>query len=201
MKHSSPKTAYLLGHEKQRLDKGPGAVLRPIISKAIRGRHQEIASQLTTKSGRRITVGMLYDWCAPTKPNARIPADLVALLCEGLGDDQLQREILSPRLRELLKLGEFVAHLIAEHCIVRRGGSMATTVYIAPATKAQLRIRVGNMFTDRGKNMMVTSVGEPYTTGAEDMRPGQLVFDVAAVEVATDSTKKAPRRRSSKTAL
>src|SRR6266702_3294323 len=102
---------------KQQLDAGAGAVLRPIISKAVHGNREKVAAQLTIKSGRDITVAMLNDWCAPTKPRARFPADLVALFCEVTGDDRLQRAILSPRHRVLLELGEFVLRLLEERIL------------------------------------------------------------------------------------
>jgi hypothetical protein len=101
----------------QKLDTGAGAVLRLIISKVVHGNRQQVAAQLTTQSGRYITVAMLNDWCALTKPRARFPADLVALFCEVTGDDRLQRKILSPRLLAFLELGEFVARLLEAHVL------------------------------------------------------------------------------------
>lgn len=103
------------GYEKQKKDTGRGAALRPILSKAAHGKRHEIAAQITTRAGRRVTVAMLNDWCALTKPHLRFPADLVEVFCEVTGDDSLQRKLLSPRLRALLELGEFVAQLLEEN--------------------------------------------------------------------------------------
>jgi hypothetical protein len=113
---ASPKMFAWSGSD-QKLDAGAGAALRAIISRAIRSKRHEIAAQLTTQSGRAITVSMLNDWSALTKPRTRFPADLVALFCEITGEDQLQRAILSPRLLALLELGEFVERLLDQHVL------------------------------------------------------------------------------------
>ncbi len=58
--------------------------------------------------GRTVTVGMLENWISESKWKWHLPADCVPALCDILGIDALQRQLLSDRLRELLTIGESV---------------------------------------------------------------------------------------------
>jgi hypothetical protein len=64
---------------------------------------------------------MLNSFTAEHKRAARFPALFLLSFCEITGDDRLQREILSPRLRELLQLGELVVRLIEQSQNFLRG--------------------------------------------------------------------------------
>jgi hypothetical protein len=89
--------------------------LRPIISRIVRSRRSEILAELSIRVGQRVTLSMLNDWTSPTKPRTRFPACFIASFCEVTDNDELQRAILSPKLLELLKLGEIVASLVEKH--------------------------------------------------------------------------------------
>lgn len=84
--------------------------LRNLLSRIIRQcpkNRTQIAEELTALTGRRVTVHMLNDFTAESKKGSRFPASLVTPFCEVVGSDELQRHILSPRLRNFLTLGEF----------------------------------------------------------------------------------------------
>jgi len=73
---------------------------------------EQIADEMSLRLGMRVTAGMLRDFTAESKGKARFPAVWIPLFCDILGDDSLQRELLGPRLRQLLALAEAdLAHI------------------------------------------------------------------------------------------
>lgn len=91
------------------------STLRALIAGVIKSSpksREEIADELTGRLGTRVTAGMLRDFTAESKGKARFPAVWIPLFCDILGDDSLQRELLGPRLRQLLALAEAeLAHI------------------------------------------------------------------------------------------
>lgn len=83
--------------------------LRALLTQAIRRcskSRQQIADELSVLLGQRITVYMLNDFTSESKKPARFPACFIAPLCEVIGSDELQRFVLSERLRRLLDFAE-----------------------------------------------------------------------------------------------
>jgi hypothetical protein len=72
-----------------------------------------IAEKLSLHVGQPISKRMLDDWTAESKKRARFPACFVQAFCEITNSDQLQRHLLSDRLRRLLSLGESVETLLS----------------------------------------------------------------------------------------
>jgi hypothetical protein len=56
---------------------------------------------------------MLDAWTADAKSDWHLPADIVPLVSEILQDDAIQRQLLSPELRQALELGESAARLFS----------------------------------------------------------------------------------------
>lgn len=82
--------------------------VRKLLSRVIRKSHEKrvsIAQQLSAALDYPVTVVMLDGFSAPSKA-ARFPAAWVPAFCEVLGNYELQRLLLSPRLSLLLKLGD-----------------------------------------------------------------------------------------------
>lgn len=72
----------------------------------------QIADELTNKLHRSVTEGLIYAWMAPTSRN-RLPADIVPHLCEILENDNIQRLLLSDKLRDALTLGESTQRVVS----------------------------------------------------------------------------------------
>jgi len=88
------------------------AVLRTTLKRAInfsRYSREQIADELTVRLHRKISPATVDAWTAGTKEAWHLPADAVPVLCEILQDDGLQRQLLSPKLRDDLKLGESIS--------------------------------------------------------------------------------------------
>ena len=73
----------------------------------------QIADQLTERLHRPIKEGLVYAWMAPAGHKWHLPADAVPHLCEILGDDSIQRLLLSEKLRQSLELGESTPRVVA----------------------------------------------------------------------------------------
>jgi len=69
-----------------------------------------IAQRMTELLGRPITLSMLADFTRNArlkkKRQVRFPAAWIPAFCTVTGDDELQRHLLSDRLRSLLAIGE-----------------------------------------------------------------------------------------------
>ncbi len=80
---------------------------RDLLSEALSGSDRtNLASQLSIRTGRRISLAMLNAYATRSNNSAKFPAFLVPLLCEILGDDRLQKFLMGPRLRKLLEFAE-----------------------------------------------------------------------------------------------
>jgi hypothetical protein len=69
-------------------------------------RRPQIATELSVRVGRSVTVSILNDWTKTTKTSARFPAAYVRVFCEIIGNDELQRVLLSPRLLDMIEVAE-----------------------------------------------------------------------------------------------
>jgi hypothetical protein len=88
------------------------ALLRKSLKCAMLSRginEEELAAELTKRLGRTdnpVTPGLVNAWKAETKHRWHLPANLVPIICEILGDDTIQRLLLSEKLRQSLELGK-----------------------------------------------------------------------------------------------
>lgn len=88
------------------------SVLRETLKRAIdlsRYSREQIADELTARLRRKISPAIVDAWTAPAKEAWHLPADAIPVLCEILQDDGLQRQLLSPKLRGDLELGESIS--------------------------------------------------------------------------------------------
>jgi len=119
-----------------KIDTSPGprvdkmdALLRESLRRAMLARcisPQELADGLAERCGRKLDVALVRAWTASSRHRWRLPAELVPLICEILGDDSIQRLVLSDKLREALELGEKaprVAELLRDALKQRQGRS------------------------------------------------------------------------------
>jgi hypothetical protein len=68
---------------------------------------KDIAKEMSTLTGMRISKRMIDDWTCPSKP-ARFPAFLVPVFSQVIGDETLQRELMSERQRKRCEVGKQV---------------------------------------------------------------------------------------------
>lgn len=79
-----------------------------------RGMNEEkLAAELTQRLGRPVNAALVNAWKAETKHRWHLPANLVPVICEILGDDSIQRLLLSEKLRQSLELGESVPKVVS----------------------------------------------------------------------------------------
>lgn len=98
--------------EAVRLDAG----LRNLLAQVIRDDNKKrtgIVEEMKAR-GFRVSLNSLNDYTALSKERMKFPLLFVQPFCEVVGDDRLQRFVLSPRLRELLRLGEAAAEILDE---------------------------------------------------------------------------------------
>lgn len=69
---------------------------------------QSIAEELGARLHRRISIESLNKWASEGESERRLPADCILPLSEILSDDSLQRLLLTPRMAECLRLGEWL---------------------------------------------------------------------------------------------
>ncbi len=89
--------------------------LRKLLSKLIKQsakKRCQIAEEMSTFSGLRISERMLNDWTSEYHKSARFPAALIVPFCQAIGNDELQRYLVGERLRELIDLGEEAERLL-----------------------------------------------------------------------------------------
>lgn len=89
------------------------AALREQVSKALKGcskriTREEVAQELTTMTGHKITKGMLDDWATPSKEGLRVPAFLIKPLCEITNSDDLAVSVMPFRAVFTIMLGNWV---------------------------------------------------------------------------------------------
>lgn len=90
--------------------------LRGLLRKSSKSRAQtaEALSQLLPE-GQHVSEHILSNWANGSKTGYSLPARAVPALCLVLGDDSLQRLLLSPELTAALELGEWdLKHLRRE---------------------------------------------------------------------------------------
>lgn len=76
-----------------------------------------IAEELSKRVGRAISAESLHKWCSEAEKQRRLPADCIPALSEILGDDSLQRLLLTPHMAECLRLGEW---LLSSRWVIER---------------------------------------------------------------------------------
>ena len=99
---------------------GPADALGKLIRRALkvamvaRGLNEDdLAKELSIRTGRPITASLVHAWTAESKHKWRIPADLIPFVCEILEDDSIQRLVMNPKQRERLELGESVPRMVS----------------------------------------------------------------------------------------
>ena len=93
----------------------PDSAMRELLTRLVRQSSKsrtQIAEEISVHVGQRISKRMLDDWTAESKKPARFPACFVQAFCEVTQSDQLQKHLLSERLRKLLSVGESVENLM-----------------------------------------------------------------------------------------
>ncbi len=112
-----PKLVEKIGSPRQIEEPDADAKLRHLVADMIRRcpkKRAQVAEELSTRLGQRITEHMLNDFTSEGKKPARFPACFIAPFCEIVGSDELQRFVMSERLRKLLDFAE-------REVIARRG--------------------------------------------------------------------------------
>ena|SRR5437868_6873131 len=95
------------------VDRDDDIRFRVLLSQSIRrsGKSREqIADDMARILNRPITARQLNQWSAVSHEAWRMPAIYVSAFCQAVGDNQLQRFLIGPKLSALLKLGEIVEH-------------------------------------------------------------------------------------------
>lgn len=98
--------------EYQRID---DAALRKLISDIIRKcpkKRQQIAEELSARLNLRITVHILNSYTSESNKSSRFPASWLEAFSEIVGDDRLERYVLSKRNREVLEFGEIAENVL-----------------------------------------------------------------------------------------
>ena len=83
-----------------------------------RGINEEmLAAELTKRLGRTdnnpVTPGLVNAWKAETKHRWSLPGKYIPIICEILGDDSIQRLLMSEKHRQSLDLGESVPRIVS----------------------------------------------------------------------------------------
>lgn len=89
--------------------------LRKLLSRLIKQSSKkrfQIAEEMSGFAGLPISESMLNDWTSEYHKSARFPAVLIESFCRAIGNDELQRRLVSARLRELIALGEKAERLL-----------------------------------------------------------------------------------------
>jgi len=76
-------------------------------------KEDKLAEELTKRLGRPINPALVNAWKAETKHRWHLPASMVPVICEILGDDTIQRLLLSEKLRKSLELGESIPRIVS----------------------------------------------------------------------------------------
>lgn len=85
-------------------------ILRRALKSAVQASRfsvEQIADQLG------VNKSLVYAWIAPSGHSWHLPAYVVPRLCEILGDDSIQRLLLSEKLRQSLELGESTPRIVS----------------------------------------------------------------------------------------
>lgn len=79
-----------------------------------RGINEEtLAAELGKRLGRTVNPALVSAWKAEQKHRWHLPANLVPVICEILGDDSIQRLLLSDKLKHALDLGESASRVVS----------------------------------------------------------------------------------------
>jgi len=114
---SIPKTAPKIG----RPDPDPELrqLLSSLLKKSTKSRRQ-IADAMSEFAGIPISTSMLNDWTAKSKKGARFPVCLIQSFSQAVGNDELQRWAMGPKLLATLKLGECAAEVLGHNGKAKR---------------------------------------------------------------------------------
>lgn len=105
---TSTLQANLDAPESDGVDRQIRRALGTAIRRSAKSREQ-IAEELSLAHDLRVSVHMLNNWTGDSKRERRVPAEVVPALCAVLGDDSLQKLLLSEEQRAKLELGECAA--------------------------------------------------------------------------------------------
>jgi len=90
--------------------------LRESLKCAMLSRHineEQLAEKLSKRLHRTVKAALVSAWKAETKHRWHLPANLVPVICEILGDDSIQRLLLSEKLKQSLDLGKSVPRVVS----------------------------------------------------------------------------------------
>jgi hypothetical protein len=103
------------------------ALLRKSLKLAMLSRginEEKLAAELTQRLGCTVRPCLVSAWKAEQRHRWHLPANLVPVICEILGDDSIQRLLLSDKLSRSLELGESTARVISLlHCALAEGSN------------------------------------------------------------------------------
>lgn len=76
-------------------------------------KEDKLAEELSKRPGIAVSPAQVTAWKAETRKRWRLPAVLVPIICEILGDDSIQRLLMSEKHRQSLDLGESVPRIVS----------------------------------------------------------------------------------------
>jgi hypothetical protein len=74
---------------------------------------EALAEELSKQPGFSVSPAQVTAWKAETRKRWRLPAALVPILSQILGDDSIQRLLLSEKLKQSLDLGESAPRIVS----------------------------------------------------------------------------------------
>lgn len=93
------------------------SALRQLITEIIRHcpkKREQIAEELSLRVGQRITVHMLNAFTSDSNKWSRFPAVWLEAFSEIVGDDRLERYVISKRNRDVLEFGEIAITVLGD---------------------------------------------------------------------------------------
>ncbi|MBZ5531821.1 MAG: hypothetical protein LAO20_10345 [Acidobacteriia bacterium] len=82
-------------------------------------KREQIAEELSSRLGQHITVHILNSYTSAVNRSSRFPAAWLEAFSEIVGDDRLEKYVISKRNRDVLEFGEAAANVLTE--TVRKG--------------------------------------------------------------------------------
>ena len=98
-------------------DQPSDAAIRTLITQIIRKspkKREQIAEELSARLGQHITVHILNSYTSESNKSSRFPAVWLEAFSEIMGDDRLERYVLSRRNREVLEFGEIAVNVLTD---------------------------------------------------------------------------------------
>lgn len=117
------------------LDRQMRAALRGAIRRSGKSR-QQIAEELSGAQGLNVSVHILNNWTGDSKRERRLPAVVIPAICAVLGDDLLQRLLLTQEQLARLELGESVSKWLNKRFAIPQGDRATQRVRRKAARRA-----------------------------------------------------------------